>query len=85
MLVTHNTIQLAAVYLAQGRGQQCDQALEHALATDFSIREMPAYHLLRARRAAAANRFDEAMRIVDAALALPVWNKIKISFRLRHT
>lgn len=42
---------LASVYYHSGREQQCDELLEQALATDFTVREMPLYHLLRARRA----------------------------------
>eukprot|EP00741_Cyanophora_paradoxa_P023819 tig00021623_g23008.t1 len=62
---------LAQILLNQDKFKQAGQALEQALAHDFGVRDVPPYHLIKARVAEAQGDLEGALKILEGAFGLP--------------
>eukprot|EP00899_Mesostigma_viride_P018008 jgi/Mesvir1/26208/Mv02392-RA.1 len=62
---------LSQVYLHQGKLKVASQSLEQAMSHNFAVRESPTYHIVRARVLLGANEREEALHVLQAAMALP--------------
>ena len=62
---------LAAVHVHQGKLRMAEQVIEQAMGHDFTVKETPVYHLVRARVLQADGRHEDAVRALQGALALP--------------
>jgi len=61
----------AQILLRQERFQQAHAVLEQALAQNFSVRESPLFHLVKAKVLQTQGELGEACKILEAAMKLP--------------
>eukprot|EP00898_Chlorokybus_atmophyticus_P001805 jgi/Chlat1/2625/Chrsp178S02467 len=61
---------LAQAAVAEGRAERAATALEAAVASNFGVREWPAYVLVQAETLAIRNRHEEALKVLEAAMNL---------------
>lgn len=73
MIVMLSTILtwFCAISLAQDNFRLASSSLEQALSLRFEIRQTPIYHIIKARLLEASGSNDEALKMVEAGLALP--------------
>jgi len=64
-------ILVAQIFLLQDKFKQAQQALEQALSHNFEVREWPVYHLVKAKVLEATGEFEEALKVLEAAMVLP--------------
>ncbi|XP_071825631.1 tetratricopeptide repeat protein 21B-like isoform X2 [Apostichopus japonicus] len=61
---------MAQIYLYQGNFQQSQQSLEMGLSYNFEVREMPLYHLIRARAQKKMGQLDDCVKTLQTAMNL---------------
>lgn len=62
---------LARIYHGKDQPNAALQYLEQGLAHDFSVRNHPLYHLVKAQVLASAGEVDPAVKVLEAAMELP--------------
>ncbi|XP_072020597.1 tetratricopeptide repeat protein 21B-like isoform X2 [Amphiura filiformis] len=62
---------MAQIHLHLGNFSQSSQSLEMGLSYNFEVREMPLYHLIKARTQKKMGQNAECVRTLQAAMALP--------------
>lgn len=67
----HAQMMQAHICLAREQYQQCAALLDQARALDFEVRNTPDYHLVKARLLQANGQLEDALKILEAAMALP--------------
>ncbi|XP_072174244.1 tetratricopeptide repeat protein 21B-like [Diadema setosum] len=70
---------MAQIYMHQGNYQQSSQSLEVGLSYNFEVREMPLYHLIKARTQKKMGEMEECCKTLQAAMALPGVKKRAVS------
>lgn len=61
---------MAQIHLHQGNFQQSQQSLEMGLSYNFEVREMPLYHLIRARAQKKMGQLNECVKTLQTAMNL---------------
>ncbi|XP_071943351.1 tetratricopeptide repeat protein 21B-like [Antedon mediterranea] len=62
---------MAQLHLQLGNFQQSSQSLEMALSYKFEVREMPIYHLIKAKTLKKKGEYQECVKTLQAAMGLP--------------
>eukprot|EP00057_Strongylocentrotus_purpuratus_P033961 XP_793431.3 PREDICTED: tetratricopeptide repeat protein 21B [Strongylocentrotus purpuratus] len=70
---------MAQIYLHLGNYQKSSQSLEMGLSYNFEVREMPLYHLIKARTQKKMGEMEECCKTLQAAMALPGIKKRAVS------
>ncbi|XP_033124188.1 tetratricopeptide repeat protein 21B-like [Anneissia japonica] len=66
---------MAQIHMQQGNFQQSSQSLEMALSYRFEVREMPIYHLIKAKTLKKKGDYEECVKTLQAAMNLPGMRK----------
>ena len=59
------------VYLHEGKHRMAGQSLEQAVSHSFAVRNTLLYHIIHAKVLLQAQELDEAVKVLDSAMALP--------------
>jgi len=64
-------ILMAQIYLHDGKHRMAGQSLEQAVSHNFAARDSPTYHVVKAKVLIATQELEEALKILESAMALP--------------
>ncbi|XP_038077972.1 tetratricopeptide repeat protein 21B-like isoform X2 [Patiria miniata] len=62
---------MAQIHLHAGNYKQSSQSLEMGLSYNFEVREMPLYHMIKAKAQRKLNQLDECIKTLQSAMQLP--------------
>ncbi|KAG2458122.1 TT21B protein, partial [Polypterus senegalus] len=66
---------MAQVYLIMGNFRKCSQSLETGVSHNFEVRELPLYHLIKARTLKMMGDLPEAIKTLKMVMSLPSMRK----------
>ncbi|XP_033624164.1 tetratricopeptide repeat protein 21B-like isoform X1 [Asterias rubens] len=62
---------MAQIHLDAGNYKQSSQSLEMGLSYNFEVREMPMYHMIKAKAQRKLNQLDDCVKTLQSAMQLP--------------